>query len=389
MFFVILGGELLSLRYDLTVPFARYCAQNKISSMKRYQIGKVYRRDNPSMTKGRYREFYQCDLDIAGNSDDMLADAECAKIITEVLDQVGLKEYVIKINHRNILEGMFALCDVPTQLFKSICSSVDKLDKTPWSEVKKEMVEEKGLSAESADKIGTFVSKNGTIELVQQLLKEGELMTNASSKKGLQDMLQFFELCEVMNISHRLKFDLSLARGLDYYTGIIFEAVLTSGESEVGSIAGGGRYDTLVGLFADSKKYQVPCVGASIGIERIFSILEKEQEDEAKDLYPTHCLVCTAQKGLTNDRLRLLSELWAANVNAEHSFKRNPKVLDQMQYCEEKGIPIALILGQDELAKNVVTLRVVATREQIQVPREQLLEQLKLQLEKAGKPLKP
>lgn len=375
----------MSLRYDLTVPFARYCAQNKISSMKRYQIGKVYRRDNPSMTKGRYREFYQCDFDIAGNSDDMLADAEVAKIISEVLDEVGLKEYVIKVNHRSILEGMFTLCKVPKELFKSICSSVDKLDKTPWSDVRREMVEEKGLPGESADKIGTFISKNGTIELVRQLLQEGELMTEATAKKGLQDMLQFCELCEVMNISNRVKFDLSLARGLDYYTGIIFEAVLT-GEAEVGSIAGGGRYDTLVGMFADSKKHQVPCVGASIGIERIFSILEKE-EDEAKDLYPAHCLVCTAQKGLTNDRLRLLSELWAANVNAEHSFKRNPKLLDQMQYCEEKGIPIALILGQDELAKNVVTLRIVATREQIQVPREQLLEQLKLQLEQAGKPV--
>ena len=382
------GGELLSLRYDLTVPFARYCAQNKISSMKRYQIGKVYRRDNPSMTKGRYREFYQCDFDIAGNSDDMLADAECAKIITEVLDEVGLDQYVIKINHRSILEGMFALCDVPTPKFKTICSSVDKLDKTPWSEVRKEMVEEKNLSHESADKIGTFISKNGTIELVRQLLKEGELMSNSSSKKGLQDVLQFCELCEVMKISHRIKFDLSLARGLDYYTGIIFEAVLT-GDSEVGSIAAGGRYDTLVGMFSDSKK-QVPCVGASIGIERIFSILEKEQsQDGTKDLYPTQCLVCSAQKGLTNDRLRLLSELWAANVNAEHSFKRSPKMLDQIQYCEEKGIPIALILGQDELEKNVVTLRIVATREQIQVPRDQLLKKLRLQLEKAGKPIMP
>lgn len=379
----------MSLRYDLTVPFARFCAQNKISSMKRYQIGKVYRRDNPSMTKGRYREFYQCDIDIAGNSDDMLADAECAKIITEVLNSVGLKEYVIKINHRGILEGMFAVSGVPDALFKPICSSVDKLDKSPWEEVRKEMVEEKGLSPESADKIATFVTLNGSIQLVHQLLKESELMTNASSKKGLEDVLQFLELCDVMGISSSLRFDLSLARGLDYYTGVIFEAVLT-GDSEVGSIAAGGRYDTLVGLFAESKKNQVPCVGVSIGIERIFAILEKErekQDKEAKDLYPTHCFVCSAQKGLTADRLRLLSELWAGNVNAEHSFKRNPKILDQMQYCEDKGIPIALILGQDELAKNVVTMRNVVTREQIQVPREQLLQQLKEQLVKLGKPI--
>jgi len=123
------GGEILSMRYDLTVPLARYLAMNKISSIKRYHIAKVYRRDNPAMTKGRYREFYQCDFDIAGTYDPMLADAECVKIVSEILDTLDIGEYVIKLNHRQLLDGMFQACGVPADSFRTICSAVDKLDK--------------------------------------------------------------------------------------------------------------------------------------------------------------------------------------------------------------------------------------------------------------------
>lgn len=123
------GGEILSMRYDLTVPLARYLAMNKISSIKRYHIAKVYRRDNPAMTRGRYREFYQCDFDIAGTYDPMLADAECVKIVAEVLDTLDIGDYVIKLNHRQLLDGMFEACGVPAKDFRAICSAVDKLDK--------------------------------------------------------------------------------------------------------------------------------------------------------------------------------------------------------------------------------------------------------------------
>lgn len=123
------GGEILSMRYDLTVPLARYLAMNKISSIKRYHIAKVYRRDNPAMTRGRYREFYQCDFDIAGTYDPMLADAECVKIVAEVLDTLDIGDYVIKLNHRQLLDGMFEACGVPASSFRAICSAVDKLDK--------------------------------------------------------------------------------------------------------------------------------------------------------------------------------------------------------------------------------------------------------------------
>lgn len=123
------GGEILSLRYDLTVPLARYLAMSKISSIKRYHIAKVYRRDNPAMTRGRYREFYQCDFDIAGTYDAMIPDAECVKVVSEILSGLDIGDYVIKLNHRMLLDGMFEACGVPADKFRSICSAVDKLDK--------------------------------------------------------------------------------------------------------------------------------------------------------------------------------------------------------------------------------------------------------------------
>ena len=132
------GGEILSLRYDLTVPFARYCAMNKISNIKRYHMAKVYRRDNPSILRGRLREFYQCDFDIAGDYDAMIPDAECVKIVAEILAAVNVGKFVIKVNHRKILDGIFEVCGVAADMFRTICSAVDKLDKSPWEEVGKD-----------------------------------------------------------------------------------------------------------------------------------------------------------------------------------------------------------------------------------------------------------
>ncbi|KAI1292290.1 Histidine--tRNA ligase, mitochondrial [Halotydeus destructor] len=375
------GGEILALRYDLTVPFARYLAQNKISTIKRYQIAKVYRRDNPSMTKGRFREFYQCDFDIAGQYDAMLPDAECLKIVCEILDDVDLNSYVIKVNHREILDGMFEVCGVPKDLFKTICSSVDKLDKSPWEEVKKEMCEEKGLDSAVADRIGEFVKLNGGVELIEKLLSESELSGNKSAKAGLEGMKLLFEYCGYMKIDNKLRFDLSLARGLDYYTGVIYEAVLNEGDNEIGSIAGGGRYDTLVKMLSDNSKHNVPCVGVSLGIERIFAILENTKQGQ-QVIYPTQCFVASAGKNLVPDRLDLINTLWSNDIRAEHAYKNNAKLLTQLQYCEEKSIPILALIGEDELKNNIVKLRIVATREEFAVSRDNLVDEIRKLLEK-------
>ncbi|XP_033830020.1 histidine--tRNA ligase isoform X1 [Periophthalmus magnuspinnatus] len=390
------GGELLSLRYDLTVPFARYLAMNKITNIKRYHIAKVYRRDNPAMTRGRYREFYQCDFDIAGQYDAMIPDAECLKIVYEILRELDLGDFRIKVNDRRILDGMFAVCGVPDDKFRTICSTVDKLDKMPWEDVKKEMVNEKGLSEAAADQIGTYVSMQGGMDLAERLLQDPKMSQSKQACAGLTDIKLLFSYLQIFQITDKVVFDLSLARGLDYYTGVIYEALLTQagvapvveaqngapGSTEesvsVGSVAGGGRYDGLVGMF-DPKGRKVPCVGVSIGIERIFSIMEQKAEACAEKVRTTEVqvMVASAQKNLLEERLKLVTELWNAGIKAEVMYKKNPKLLSQLQHCEESGIPLVAILGEQELKDGVVKLRVVANREEVDISRGDLVEEIK------------
>ncbi|XP_017041987.1 histidine--tRNA ligase, cytoplasmic isoform X3 [Drosophila ficusphila] len=393
------GGEILSMRYDLTVPLARYLAMNKISSIKRYHIAKVYRRDNPAMTKGRYREFYQCDFDIAGTYDPMLADAECVKIVSEILDTLDIGDYVIKLNHRQLLDGMFQACGVPADSFRTICSAVDKLDKSPWADVRKEMVEEKGLDEAAADRIGEYVRLSGGAELVEQLLADEKLKAVPNAVKGLEGMQLLLKYCSIFGLEKRVSFDLSLARGLDYYTGVIYEGVL-KGESAsvaspaktsqqngeqasnepatVGSVAGGGRYDNLVGMF-DPRGKAVPCVGVSIGVERIFSVLEARAASSGLKLRTSdvEVYVASAHKGLHEQRLKVLNLLWDAGVKAEHSYKLNPKLLVQLQHCEEHQIPLVVVLGDAELAQGLVKLREVTTRQEANVKLEDLATEIR------------
>ncbi|CAI8050358.1 Histidine--tRNA ligase [Geodia barretti] len=331
------GGELLSLRYDLTVPFARYVAMNKIKTIKRYHIDRVYRRDQPRMTLGRYREFYQC------------------------------------VNHRNVLDGMFEACGVPPEKFRSICSSVDKLDKTEWEEVKKEMVEGKGLEEAVADKIGEYVKLSGHFELLEKLMSDMGLTAVASARAGLEDMKLLLHYCELFGVLDKVSFDLSLARGLDYYTGVIYEAILTGDATmkdgevpAVGSVAGGGRYDGLVGMF-DPKGQHVPCVGVSIGIERVFSILEsraKEAGGKGIRTVETQVMVASGQKNLLEQRMKVCTLLWNAGIKTEMLYKRNPKLLNQFQYSEREGVPLLVIVGEEETVKGGVKIRDTHTREE-------------------------
>ncbi|XP_041972626.1 histidine--tRNA ligase, cytoplasmic isoform X3 [Aricia agestis] len=381
------GGEILSLRYDLTVPLARYLAMNKINTLKRYHIAKVYRRDNPAMTRGRYREFYQCDFDIAGQYDPMVPDSECLKVVTEILDVIDIGNYVLKVNHRRLLDGMFEACGVPDDKFRSTCSTVDKLDKATWEEVRTEMINEKGVTPEAADRIGEYVRLNGGIDLAEKLMKDEKLAKSKSAIEGLEGIMLLLKYCEILGIKDKILFDLSLARGLDYYTGVIYEAVLTQPikigkeEQTVGSIAGGGRYDNLVGMF-DSKHKQVPCVGVSIGVERIFSVLEAKLAagDISVRTSDVDVYVATAQKNFLEERLRVCAELWNAGIKTEHSYKKNPKMLNQLQHCEENRIPLAVVLGESELKRGLVKIRNIVTRQEDEVPRESLVDELQTRL---------
>ncbi|XP_037870922.1 histidine--tRNA ligase, cytoplasmic isoform X1 [Bombyx mori] len=382
------GGEILSLRYDLTVPLARYLAMNKITTLKRYHIAKVYRRDNPAMTRGRYREFYQCDFDIAGIYDPMVPDAECLKVVTEILEALDIGQYILKVNHRRLLDGMFEACGVPADKFRTTCSTVDKLDKSPWEEVRTEMINEKGVSPDAADRIGEYVRLNGSTELVEKLLKDEKLSKVKAALEGVEAIKTLLQYCELFGIKDKILFDLSLARGLDYYTGVIYEAVLTqpikigNEEQTVGSIAGGGRYDNLVGMF-DSKNKQVPCVGVSIGVERIFSVLEAKLAagDITVRTSDIDVYVASAQKNFLEERMKICAELWDAGIKTEQSYKKNPKMLNQLQHCEENKIPLAVVLGDSELKRGVVKIRNITTREEDEVPRNDLVQEIKKRID--------
>ncbi|KAJ2412899.1 Cytoplasmic and mitochondrial histidine tRNA synthetase [Coemansia sp. IMI 209128] len=413
------GGEECSLRYDLTVPFARYVAQKSISNIKRYHLAKVYRRDQPAITKGRMREFYQCDYDIAGIYDAMIPDVECVRVAVDVLRRLDVGGFVVKVNHRKILDAIFEVSGVPQEKVRAISSAVDKLDKAPWTEVRREMTQEKGLEEAVADRIGQYVQISGPGEEVLAKLRAlPELMASAKAQEGIKDMGLFFRYAAIYGILDYVSFDMSLARGLDYYTGIIYEAVLveenvrlpTAPESSakrgkgdavdesqirVGSIAAGGRYDELVGMFssvmhAKGKKTDVPCVGISFGVERIFSIVKSRRSEAEIKANRTQVYVISLGDTLTDslleDRMRIAAELWDAGIAAEFAYKVKPRPQAQYDACDSAIIPWAVIIGKDEIGQGTVKIKNMAQKVEeekggVTVPRANMIAELKQRLQ--------
>lgn len=386
------GGELTSLRYDLTVPFARFVACNSISAIKRYHIAKVYRRDQPAMTKGRMREFYQCDFDVAGNYDVMVPDSEVLAILVEGLQGLGIDDFKVKLNHRKILDGIFEACGVAPDDVRKVSSAVDKLDKAPWLEVKREMVQDKNQSEEVADKIGDFVKVSGSIRETLGFLQAADaLKDNSLAQQGIAEMAILADYADAFDISDKLSFDLSLARGLDYYTGLIYEAVTeasappqdaatkkkeavakaaegadddASAYVGVGSIAAGGRYDNLVGMFSNGKS--IPCVGISFGVERLFSILKARAASQWDSLSPSHTDVFVMAfgggpdwTGFLKERMAVSKALWAAGINAEYVFKAKANPRKQFDAAEKAGAKLAVILGKEEYPDGKVRVKVL------------------------------
>ncbi|KAJ8326121.1 Cytoplasmic and mitochondrial histidine tRNA synthetase [Batrachochytrium dendrobatidis] len=387
------GGEICSLRYDLTVPFARFLAMNREhQNFKRYHIAKVYRRDQPSVNKGRMREFYQCDFDIAGVYDPMIPDAEAIRVMVEILESLSIGNFSVKMSHRKILDGMFAVCGVPADKTRAISSAVDKLDKMSWNDVRKEMTTEKGLDGAVADRIGEYVKLKGGKELCAILESDSQLSQNKSAMEGVHDMALLFSYLELFGVADKVVFDLSLARGLDYYTGIIYEAVLLGSDdpkietSGVGSIAAGGRYDDLVGMFSGGKK--IPCVGVSIGVERVFAILlQKEALSKVKSTHTQVYVIGIG--GLLHERMDIVRELWDQGIKAEFMFKVNPKLPAQWTACEREQIPLAIIIGSEEISQGIVKIKdmrvkevsVTEAKKEVIVSRSDMIQVLKEKLE--------
>jgi len=345
------GGEMLALRYDLTVPFARFLALNAVGNIKRFHIGKVYRRDQPALSRGRYREFYQCDFDIAGTYGRMVPDSECLCVACDILDALPIGDFGIKLNHRRLLDAILDLSGVPADKFRTICSAVDKLDKEPWEEVKREMVEDKGLKPEVADKIGTFVLKKGPPwDLFNELMNSNKFGKHGGAIAAMEDLRILFEYLEAMDKLKFFSFDLSLARGLDYYTGVIYEAVCMNGNTQVGSIGGGGRYDNLVSMFQEAGKI-TPCVGVSVGIERVFTLMEERLREEQGSIKQPNVkvLVASVGDGMMKERMKVTRILWDAKISAEFSQQDNPKLKYELTDALEREIPFMVIVGEEEV----------------------------------------
>ncbi|HET9746817.1 MAG TPA: histidine--tRNA ligase [Chitinophagaceae bacterium] len=348
-----------ALKYDLTIPFARYVAMNHNQltfPFKRYQIQPVWRADRPQ--KGRYREFYQCDADVVG-SNSLLNETELALIYSEVFVKLGIKNYELKINHRKILTALAELCGGPEKM-NDIAVAIDKLDKTGPEKVKEEL-NKKGLNKKQLDLIGSYLKIEGNNEQKIQSLR-GLLGSSPNGKKGIEE-LEFLHaeltthFLSASNPRSRhnaptLTIDPTLARGLNYYTGIIFEAKAPA-EIKIGSIGGGGRYDDLTGLFGVPG---VPGVGISFGVDRIYDVMEELALFPAEVHMGTQVLFFNLGEKESKASFDLMQQLRSRTIRCE-LYHEPVKFDKQFKYAEKKNIPYVVIIGSQELKDNTCTIK--------------------------------
>jgi histidyl-tRNA synthetase len=354
------------LRYDLTVPFARYVVQNRSEitfPFKRYQIQPVWRADRPQ--KGRYREFYQCDVDVIG-SNSLLNEVELVQIIDDVFQRLQINT-VVKINNRKILAGIAEAIGEADRMV-DITVAIDKLDKIGIEKVNVEMIE-KGISQASVEKLQPILElKGSTAEKLDQIEKViGETQVGA---KGIAEMRTMFAYLENIELTTEVELDLTLARGLNYYTGAIFE--VKSKDVQIGSICGGGRYDDLTGIFGMP---DVSGVGVSFGAERIYDVLVQQDAFPAESLETTKVLFVNFGEKEEAYCLPVLAQLRKAGVNAE-IFPENAKMKKQMTYANNKQIAFVILAGDNEIAANKFTLKNMETGDQQLLDSEELIKLL-------------
>ena len=342
------------LRYDLTVPFARFVVQNrdKITfPFKRYQIQPVWRADRPQ--KGRYREFYQCDVDVVG-SDSLLNELELVQIVDEVYRRLKIN-VALKINNRKILSGIAEIVGEAERI-TDITVAIDKLDKIGLENVNKEMAE-KGISAQAIEKIQPILKLSGSNQEKLNQLKN-ILSASAIGLKGVEELEIVFNLCNSLNIQTPIELDLTLARGLNYYTGAIFEVKAL--DVEIGSITGGGRYDNLTGIFGMPN---VSGVGISFGADRIYDVLNQLNLYPETSAEQTQLLFVSFGEKELAYCLPWANTLRQENINVE-IYPEPAKMKKQMSYADSKNIPYVAIVGETEMNENKVMLKNMRTGEQ-------------------------
>lgn len=360
------GGRNVALRYDLTVPLARFYAtyRNDLPRpFKRYAIGPVWRAESPQ--KGRYREFYQCDVDAVGTSSP-LSDAECIAATSAALTDLGIEGFTIKINNRKIIDGVLEVLKVPVEKRSEVVRLLDKLDKAAEQVVREEL-SELGLKKDQIKRLfGLLTPQAVDAESLRDNFS-GLILESKTLAEGLGELSGVFDALLSMSVEN-LKLDLKLARGLDYYTGTVCEVALSQLPG-FGSIAGGGRYDNLIGQLSGIKEI-VPAVGMSIGLDRLLSALE-ELALVKYDLL-SGALVFNLEKELLPAYLTMVSELRKSGLAAELYYQ--PEALDrQFRYAEKKKVNLAVIVGSEEIRAGEAKIKNLATREQVSVKAEKLV----------------
>ena len=349
------------LRYDLTVPFARFVVMNQhelAMPFRRYQIQPVWRADRPQ--KGRYREFYQCDADVVG-TDSLLCEAEIILMIREVFKGLGIKNYQIKINHRDILTGLAELAGAKGNE-SAFFVALDKLDKIGMEKVKEELAT-KGISGAGTEKVFQLLASfDGKIETLKSVF-------TSSGLKGLSDLEQVFKLA---GNTPEVEFDLSLARGLSYYTGCIFEVKVPS--SGIGSVCGGGRYDNLTQAFGAKEK--LSGVGISFGIDRIYDVLDVLQLFHPDQETSTKILFCHFDENTRSYAFDIAGKVRSAGIAAE-VYPDIVRIKKELEYANKRSIPFAGIIGEEEIKNGTVTLKDLISGNQENIEISKLIDRLK------------
>ena len=364
------GKEDISLRYDLSVPLCRVIAMHPQlpKPFKRYQIDPVWRAERPQ--KGRYRQFFQCDADTVG-SESMLADAENVTLVYQVLSRLGFEQFEININDRKLITGIGQFAGVPTEQLGGLYRSIDKLDKIGLAGVREELAENQ-IPEPVIEKLLALLEVEGDAGTVLNALSE-QLGDSEVAREGISELEELITYLTVLGVPDEFyKVNVAMVRGLEYYTGPIYETVVE--EPKIGSITGGGRYDELIGSFS---KQGYPATGTSFGIERIIDVMEEF------DMFPTavgktvtQVLVTVFDAELAQESLKIATLLRQNGIRAE-VYSRPSRISTQIKYADTKGIPYAVILGSDEVETGTVAIRDLASREQQIVPREKLVGQIR------------
>jgi histidyl-tRNA synthetase len=358
------------LRYDLTVPFARYVVmnQNEITyPFKRFQMQPVWRADRPQ--KGRYREFYQCDADVVG-TDSLICETEILCMIKRVFTDFKLTDYDIKINNRKILTGIAEVIGASGKE-ADLCVAIDKLDKIGWEKVKVELIE-RDFSEDAIDKLSPILSQNEYNNNDWLLFLKKYLADSEVGLKGINELEEVFSyLAKMGENQNHVAFDPVLARGLSYYTGAIFE-VKVNGVA-IGSVSGGGRYDDLTGVFGLKG---VSGVGFSFGVDRLYDVLDELDIFPDDEVERTQIMLAYFGEKEKEACLGILAALRKEGIAAE-IYPDLVKIKKQFNYAGKKGIPYVGVLGSEELEKNTISLKDMASGEQVSLSLEEIVEKIK------------